>query len=306
MRYIFVIFILVIFFESGIAQKIKISEPVHFLALGDSYTIGQSVEISESWPRQFAFALSYKGFNVQETKIIAQTGWRTDNLASEIIRQQPLTGYNLVSLLIGVNNQYQGGNINTYATEFEELLKTAIVLAGNSPEHVFVLSIPDYAYTPFGKGNSVISSQIDQFNAVNRQITEKYNVKYVDITPVSRNGLKQPELVASDGLHPSGKMYALWVEEIMKNIEKELGLNEQSVELESISFAISHRQLSIKSEKEEADLVIYNTNGSRVQKALVSKNRETNINLSELPAGIYFIQLRNKSKVIFNRKIVLS
>ena len=304
MRFSLLALLLFIFFNSGVAQKIKIWDPVHFLALGDSYTIGQSVASSECWPNQFAFALSYQGYNVEETKIIAQTGWRTDNLKLAISQQQPLTGYNLVSLLIGVNNQYQGGSIQKYAIEYEDLLKTAIALAGNSPEHVFVLSIPDYAYTPFGKGDPNISNQIDQFNSVNRQITENYHVKYIDITPISRNGLIQPDLVASDGLHPSGKMYALWVQEILKSVEKELGINEEFSGKDDFRYILSQRQLTIKSSK-EAELFIYNLNGKIVQSQVLNTGSETMINLSILPAGMYFLGFYKQGKVLYRTKIIL-
>jgi lysophospholipase L1-like esterase len=304
MRFGLLTLLLFTFLNSSNAQKIKIWDPVHFLALGDSYTIGQSVTASECWPNQFAFALSYQGYNVEETKIIAQTGWRTDNLKLAISQQQPLTGYNLVSLLIGVNNLYQGGSIQKYATEFEELLKIAISLASNSAEHVFVLSIPDYAYTPFGKGDPTISTQIDQFNAVNKQITENYQVKYIDITPISRNGLIQPDLVASDGLHPSGKMYALWVQEILKSVEKELGINEELSGKDDFRYILSQRQLTIKSSK-EAEFFIYNLNGKIVQSQVLYKDSETMINLSGLPAGMYFLVFYSQQKVLFRTKIVL-
>jgi len=305
MRYLFVVVILLTYFSRGIAQKIKIAEPVRFLALGDSYTIGQSVAASEGWPLQFASALAEQGSNVQETKVIAQTGWRTDNLADGINNQMPLTGYNLVSLLIGVNNQYQGGSIDTYAAEFEELLITAIALAGNSRDHVFVLSIPDYAYTPFGNGNSYISSQIDQFNSVNKQITEKYQVKYIDITPISRNGLTQPELIAQDGLHPSGIMYGLWVQEILKNIERELGLDGQPANDKSVGFTLSQRNLTLKTTEKEADLSIYSATGLLLHRSQISANHETSINLAGLSSGMYFVMLQNKRKVLFTRKIVI-
>ncbi len=233
-RRISVIFFL-FFITSAIGQTIKVREPVSFLALGDSYTIGQSVGATERWPVQFMSELRRLGYGTGELKIIAQTGWRTDNLKNAINQQLPLNGYNLVSLLIGVNNQYQGGDILTYAKEFEELLVQSLSLAGGSPSHVFVLSIPDYAYTPFGNGSPDISAEIDEFNEINRLITQQYNVKYIDITPISRKGLAQPELVASDGLHPSGLMYAQWVAEILKHVEKEVGISEnQIIEEESL------------------------------------------------------------------------
>jgi len=305
MKYLLIQFLLLTTFGSITAQKIKIAEPVHLLALGDSYTIGQSVAINESWPYQFASALAYSGYTVEETKIIAQTGWRTDNLANAINNQQPLTGYNLVSLLIGVNNQYQGGSLETYAVQFEELLQTAISLAGNSKDHVFVLSIPDYAYTPYGNGNSTISTQIDLFNSVNRQITQNYGITYINITPISRNGLSNPELVASDGLHPSGIMYGLWVQEILKNIEKELGLNEHNAEEKLVDFSIMQRVVSVKSKEKDTDLQIYSAIGTQVKQMRLRSNEQTNINLTGLPAGLYFIHIRTKSRTIFTKKIVL-
>ena len=306
MKFILLAIILFSLLAKGVSQNIKLKEPVHFLALGDSYTIGQSVSTSENWPNQFSAALTLKGINIQETKIIAQTGWRTDNLKSAISQMQPLAGFNLVSLLIGVNNQYQGRSLQAYTLEFEELLKTAIQLAGNSPEHVFVLSIPDYAFTPFGNGNSVISSQINQFNAINRQIAENYHIKYIDITPISRNGLAQPELVASDGLHPSGKMYSLWVQEIMRSVEKEVGITEDIPVKGVFRYTLLQRQLFVESLAKEADLIIYNREGKIVQKQALQKDGANRVNLNGLAAGMYFLIFQNNGKTIFSAKIVLT
>jgi lysophospholipase L1-like esterase len=305
MRFVFLALLIFSLIATGVSQNIKIKEPIHFLALGDSYTIGQSVSTTENWPTQFSLALNYKGFNIQETKIIAQTGWRTDDLKNAISQQQPLNGYNLVSLLIGVNNQFQGGNSQTYLQEFEELLITAIQLAGKSPGHVFVLSIPDYAYTPFGNGNKVISSQIDQYNVINRQIAENYQVKYIDITPISRNGLVQPDLVALDGLHPSGKMYSLWVQEIMKNVEKEVGINEDLPARDVFRYTLNHRILIIESPERDVELLVYNPEGKGVQNRVLLKEAETKVNLGELPAGMYFLIFQKKGKVLFREKIIL-
>ena len=285
------------------AGGIKITRPVRFLALGDSYTIGQSVNATESWPVQFTQALAGEGITVGATKIIAQTGWRTDNLMSAIDSQLPLDGYNLVSLLIGVNNQYQGGSLDRYAGEFEELLKTAIKLAGNSIERVFVLSIPDYAYTPFGNGNSFISSQLDKFNSVNRQITDKYGVCYIDITPISRNGLNRPELVASDGLHPSGKMYELWVNEIMKNIDQNVGIPERPSKPEPFGFSLYHRILTFTSEEEDTRLSIYSVAGELLQSEPIPGKGESRINLERLPPGVYLIRVESRGKPVYSGKI---
>lgn len=189
-----------------------------YLALGDSYTIGESVNESERWPNQLALALTKKGVSVSQPKIIATTGWRTDNLKDAIIKEDLKHDYDLVSLLIGVNNQYQGKPADQYAMEFEDLLKTAIQLAKGKSNNVFVVSIPDYGFTPFGLAKKeTISKQIDEFNAINKKISKKYKVAYYNITDISRKGLEEPSLVAPDELHPSGKMYTLWTERILEN-----------------------------------------------------------------------------------------
>jgi lysophospholipase L1-like esterase len=190
--------------------------PIKFLALGDSYTIGESVQVSERWPEQLATALRAKGKQIDGPRIIGVTGWRTDQLKKAIEEAQLKNEYGMVSLLIGVNNQYQKRTAESYAPEFEELLNIAIKLAGGKKENVFVVSIPDYGYTPFGKPRQAeITAAIDQFNATNLSITKRLGVKYINITDLTRQGLDKPEYVAGDGLHPSGKMYALWVERIL-------------------------------------------------------------------------------------------
>lgn len=181
-----------------------------YLALGDSYTIGESVTEKDRWPNQLAEKLS-----IPKPRIIATTGWRTDDLKGAMDAANLLNEYDLVSLLIGVNNQYQGKPADQYEIEFEALLKRAIELAKGNSKNVFIVSIPDYGYTPFGKPKQeTITPQIDQFNEINKRITAKYKIAYFDITEISRKGLDDPALVATDGLHPSGKMYTLWVDEI--------------------------------------------------------------------------------------------
>ena len=190
-----------------------------FLALGDSYTIGESVSENERWPVQLAKKLREKGQSIGEPLIIATTGWRTDDLMNAVNKAHLKNEYDLVSLLIGVNNQYQGKSSEQYVIEFEDLLKTAIQLAKGKKENVFVVSIPDYGYTPFGKPKQAeISKALDRFNEINKRITEKAGIKYINITDISRQGIQQPELVADDGLHPSGKMYSLWVDRIVESL----------------------------------------------------------------------------------------
>ena len=190
--------------------------PIRYLALGDSYTIGESVSSDQNFPAQLVDSLKAAGVNVSSYKIIAQTGWTTRNLKTAIDAADLKDTFNLVSLLIGVNNQYQGGSIDVYKTEFMELAERAIELAGGKKENVFVVSIPDYGYTPFGQNNQAnISKQIDEYNAINKRLSAGLGLKYCNITQISRRGLSEPDFVAGDGLHPSAKMYAQWVEIIM-------------------------------------------------------------------------------------------
>lgn len=190
------------------------SKEMKYLALGDSYTIGESVPPAGSWPHQLARLLSSERVSVIPT-VIATTGWRTDNLANAINIAQLKRDYDLVSLLIGVNNQYQGRSVDEFSIGFEELLKTSIGLAKGNRKNVFVVSIPDYGYSPFGeKRKETISAAIDQFNDTAEKMAEKYGVLFIDITPVSREGLIHPELIAADGLHPSEKMYARWASQM--------------------------------------------------------------------------------------------
>ncbi len=185
---------------------------INYLALGDSYTIGESVSEQDRWPNQLADQLK-----IPRPKIIATTGWRTDDLSNAIKAAKLKDEYDMVSLLIGVNNQYQGKSAVQYEIEFEELLKISIKLAKGKVKNVFVVSIPDYGFTPYGKPKQEsITKQIDEFNSINKRITKKYKITYIDITEISRKGLEDPTLVAEDGLHPSGRMYSLWVELIRK------------------------------------------------------------------------------------------
>jgi lysophospholipase L1-like esterase len=196
------------------SQDMSTKSTIKFLALGDSYTIGESVSISDRWPVQLVNRLrNEKKLTCDDPRIIATTGWRTDQLkaAIQVSGIQP-KDYNLVSLLIGVNNQYQNKSVESYTPEFEELLQMSIALVGGDESRVFVVSIPDYGYTPFGKNKQVeISAELDAYNAVNKSMTEKYGVQYFNITDISRRGLAEPDLVAADGLHPSSKMYTEWV-----------------------------------------------------------------------------------------------
>ncbi|MCX7756341.1 MAG: GDSL-type esterase/lipase family protein [Anaerolineales bacterium] len=193
-----------------------VTPTIRYLAVGDSYTIGESVPENERWPVQLRAKLQESGYQVELT-VIARTGWTTDELWEGIEQTGVIPPYDLVSLLIGVNNQYRGRPLQEYREQFRFLVEKAIEYAGNEPKHVIVVSIPDWGVTPFaaGRGSERISAEIDAFNQVNREEAESAGCIYVDITPYSRTALSDRTLLASDGLHPSGKMYAGWVERIL-------------------------------------------------------------------------------------------
>jgi lysophospholipase L1-like esterase len=192
---------------------------ITYLALGDSYTYGQNVLENERFPNQLADSLVKQNIKVKNLRNIARTGWRTDDLQAGITAANIADStFDMVSLLIGVNNQYQNRSIEVYKTEFTELLNQAVKFAGGKKNRVVVVSIPDYAFTSFGNGSTRISGEIDNFNAANEQITKANGIAYVNITPISRDGIKDPSLVASDGLHPSGKQYGRWVSAMMPTV----------------------------------------------------------------------------------------
>lgn len=194
-------------------SKVVRASMARFLALGDSYTIGESVAVGDRWPNQLVRALRTHKINVADPEIIAKTGWTTDELSGAIDAAQPKGPYELVTLLIGVNNQYRGRDAEQYRGEFRTLLGRAVSFADGKAGHVVVVSIPDWGKTPFaaGRDRDQIASAIDRYNAINREETLKAGARYADITPVSREVTTHPELAASDGLHPSAQMYARWI-----------------------------------------------------------------------------------------------
>ena len=195
-----------------------------YLALGDSYTIGQSVTASENFPNQTVQLLNQQNYNFKSPEILATTGWTTDELQTSINNHVFTPPYDFVSLLIGVNNQYRGRSVENYKPEFESLLKQAIQFAGGRTDHVIVLSIPDWGVTPFadGRDRAQIAREIDDYNAANRYLSEIYKVHYVDITPGSRESATDLTLIASDGLHPSAKEYARWAQKVFAVIKQQL------------------------------------------------------------------------------------
>lgn len=188
--------------------------PVTYLALGDSYTIGEGVAERDRWPVQLAAMLG-----IAEPTIIAKTGWTTDELAAAI-PERPGT-FSLVTLLIGVNNQYRGRDLEEYRTQFTALLARSIEFTGGDPKRVVVLSIPDWGVTPFAKDRdrARVAAEIDRFNAVNREESRRAGARWVDVTDYSR---RHPEEVVDDGLHPSPRAYAAWARAALPEAEAAL------------------------------------------------------------------------------------
>lgn len=285
------------------SQNLFINDTIRFLALGDSYTIGQSVSVNERWPVQLSDSLVNRGKVFDTLRIIATTGWRTDNLLAAITNQQlQKQHYNLVSLLIGVNNQYQGKPFSQYITEFPALLDSAILYAGGNKNRVFVVSIPDYAYTPYGQSTSnqaQISSQLAQYNQYAKHVADSLQIRFFNITPISQQGIQNPALVAGDGLHPSGLQYSKWVKLMLDSIDAHLTtgvqLNEKP-DLVRVSpnpcsdvIKITHPFM-----EESYRVSVYDVTGQEVLKQTISGNPGELI-FTELPKGLYILKIFSKN-----------
>jgi lysophospholipase L1-like esterase len=194
------------------------------LALGDSYTIGEAVSAEARWPAVLVERLRRAGVAIDDPRIVAVTGWTTDELAHGMDDSVLAPPYDLVTLQIGVNNQYRGRSAEDYRGEFASLLARAIALAGDRPQRVVVVSIPDWGVTRFareqGRDPAAIAAALDAFNAIARALAHRAGAHFVDITPISR---RHPDLLTNDGLHPSAAQYALWVEAILPIVRKALG-----------------------------------------------------------------------------------
>ena len=206
-----------------IGETSKADTSKTFLALGDSYTVGQSVSVADRFPSQAVLLLRGQNIIIKDPQIIATTGWTTRNLIDAINASNLPTNFDVVTLLIGVNNQYQGRSMDEYKIEFTWLVNRAIQFANNRPTHVFVLSIPDYSLTPFAQTSDTakIAREIAQFNVENKKIALQLGVNYLNITPISRE--PDPELLAGDGLHPSGKQYKRWADLLAPMIKNVIG-----------------------------------------------------------------------------------
>ena len=207
---------------SNSSTEDKKSKGLTYLALGDSYTIGEMVREEDNFPFQLVENLRANEIEIQNPVIIAKTGWRTDELIEAIsLKVEKSEKYDLVSLLIGVNNQYQGKDFNLFIDEFQILLNEAISHSKNGTKGVFVFSIPDYSVMPMMIGGDVkkIEEEIKRYNQTILKITKEYAVKFYNITPISRLAQNQDGLIANDKLHPSGLMYQMWIKQYLKDIK---------------------------------------------------------------------------------------
>ena len=200
---------------------------LRYLALGDSYTVGEGVDSAQRWPVQLARALRDDGIDIGEPRIIATTGWTTDELAAAIAAAQPLGHFDFVTLGIGVNDQYRGRSLAEYRAQLAPLLDTAVTLAGGRSERLMMLSIPDWGVTRFardeGRDGGFVGREIDAFNREAQQMCEARRIAFVDITPASRDGGDTDAMLVHDGLHPSGAMYARWVDAALPVAHRLLG-----------------------------------------------------------------------------------
>ncbi|NND94458.1 MAG: SGNH/GDSL hydrolase family protein [Flavobacteriales bacterium] len=217
MRYVLYIIVLGFILSGCSDEEEEIVQPKSYvyLALGDSYTIGQSVSYTDRWPSQLVSKLDSMGITVDSLKFIAQTGWTTISLQNAINAEQPLGVFDMVSLLIGVNDQFQGAPFGQFQQGFDTLLTQAMIFAGGQ-ENIFVVSIPDYGVTPFGSNNSdEIAEEIDMYNTYMQDECLDRGVPFINVTSISRNLGSSQGALASDNLHPSGYQYGLWANKIV-------------------------------------------------------------------------------------------
>lgn len=292
MRYL----IILLSFLGFISKSQNLPSNISYLALGDSYTIGASVNEQGRWPNQFIDSLSELGYVINQNDIVATTGWTTRNLLNGMKNADLKAEYNLISILIGVNNYYQFRPVDEYRIELSEIIDSALVLANQDTNAIFLVTIPDYGYTPFGQSQiSSISANTDLYNAIKDSTAAEYGIPVYHITEISREGLNDQELVATDGLHPSAKQYGLWVDKI---IEEMIGI---PASVEEVNYFMDGDDIVIKSEK-EAVLKVLDANGRVVFQSKVS--RDSNVKFA-LPTGFYLLNLSTKkelkvSKVFIN------
>lgn len=291
--------------------QLDTENPLRFLALGDSYTIGQSVAANQRWPKQLTDSLAKRGITTDTLHIIATTGWRTDNLLNAISNKNlGSQRYNFVSLLIGVNNQYQGQSFAQYQREFPALLDSALRYAGGIKSHVFIVSIPDYAYTPYGQQSgeaATITSELNTYNAFAKHVADSLQIPFIDITAISRKGLQNPAYVAGDGLHPSAVQYTEWVKLILAQIENPttdiyypIANKLEATIGPNPAFDFVNVQLPGNAYKQTTQAEVYNLSGEKLF-AQTIYGVTASLPVAALPDGVYFLKLSSGNRQTVKR-----
>ncbi|MFZ9848247.1 MAG: GDSL-type esterase/lipase family protein, partial [Flavobacteriales bacterium] len=266
---------------------------------------GQSVAVKERWPVQLKDSLIAKGVQVDTLQIIATTGWRTDNLINGINSADPDSNFNLVSILIGVNNFYQGTPIVNYVPDLKTIIDRAIALTKNDTDAVFLVSIPDYAYTPFGKGLPSISAGIDLYNHLMDSIAQTYGINYFYITNITREGLNEPALVANDDLHPSGKAYTFFVDTILNSIvvKESNKVNEIAKPLDFNVTVLNDRvEVNMLADIDVTQIDLYDMGGKLLCSQKFFNTSKNYTVLVDIPEASIIVVLKNKQGIIAKKK----
>lgn len=279
----------------------NLSDDIRYLALGDSYTIGASVAEEKRWPNQFIDSLQNLGYNIEKNDIIATSGWTTTSLLAAMDAAELDNDYNLISILIGVNNFYQRRPVELYLEELPKIIDSALVLSNQDTNAIFMVTIPDYGYSTFGEPNQEsISIQTDLYNNIKDSIAKEYGIPVYNITEISRGGLEDPELVASDGLHPSAKQYDLWVDLILDQMLPGISLNTEKLN-EPLLFNLTRNGSIFQLEPQiQGELVITDVKGSIVHQSPIYDGKTISF---ELPNGAFVLNVISGSTRV-SRKII--
>ena len=284
---------------STISGQWNTNQPIRMFALGDSYTIGQSVQPNLRWPEQLLDSLVQIGYTRDTLQIIATTGWRTDQLLSAIEgKKLKSKNFNLISLLIGVNNQYQGVPISLYKPHLLSLIDSSLHYLNNDTSRLLLVSITDYAYTPFGQQSSnpfLISQQLDDYNVIAKGIADSLKIAFFNITPISRRGLIESHLVATDGLHPSGLQYSRWVERIINKVDSTRQLSVSEIDITDFKIFNRSGEILIESSADNPlrSIHVYSTSGNCLfREDLLEPNRLNHFNLDSFIGSVVILYCR--------------
>ena len=275
-----------------------IQDTIRFIALGDSYTIGQSVDKSDTWPNQFIDSLFGLGFYIERNDVLATTGWTTGKLLQALNDSDLKQDYNLVSILIGVNNFYQNQPVGTFRLELSNIIDAALTLTNQDTGALFLITIPDYGYTPFGESQKeVISANTNLYNQIKDSTAKEYGIPLVDITPISRNGIIDPDLVAKDGLHPSEKQYRLWVNMVIEELINDFAIETEEVKNKmDYTFVQNGKKFKLSSTN-EGFCEIYDLSGRTIKRFDLNK-------IFNLSSGVFLFRITIGSQTYFHKVIV--